>query len=142
MRRGFSLLELIVVIVIAGFVLSLWVPRVSRALDYAAANGAADDVATAIATTRALAVARGTRLRLRLATDSLRFDTLGTADWGPFRAWPGPGARRVVLTATNSVVDFTPIGFAWGVSNTTVTLTRGSQVETVVMSRLGRVRRR
>jgi hypothetical protein len=47
----------------------------------------------------------------------------------------------VSLQVSNPVVAFSPIGVGWGASNTTITLRRGSQVETITTSRVGRVRR-
>lgn len=141
MERGFTLLELAIVLVIAGFVLALSVRPARRALDHIAADGAARDVTTLLAVARQTAVAQGRRARLRVAAESLTIDTLGGTSWGPHRSWPGPAERGVALAASNPTVAFAPTGLAWGVSNTSITLTRGSHVETVIVSRVGRVRR-
>lgn len=141
MKRGFTLLELAVVLVIAGFVLAVSVRPIRAALDGFAADGAARDVTTLVATARQTAVAQGRRARLRVTADSLTIDTLGSPGWGVHRSWPGPADRGVSVTASNAVVTFAPSGLAWGVSNTSITLTRGSHVETVIVSRVGRVRR-
>jgi hypothetical protein len=42
---------------------------------------------------------------------------------------------------SNPLVVFGPTGMGWGVSNTRITLQRGSQVETITVSRVGRVKR-
>lgn len=141
MARGFTLLELAIVLVIAGFVLALSVPPARRALDHLAADGAARDLTTLLATARHTAVAQGRRTRLRVAADSLVIDTLGVVGWGLHRSWSGPSGRGVTMTTSNPVVVFAPTGLAWGVSNTSIVLSRGSHVETVVVSRVGRVRR-
>jgi len=141
MERGFTVLELLVVLVIAGFVLALSLPRVGGLRDHLAADAAARDVTIALAVARHIATDQGRRIRLRLGQDSLRIDTLIGWDWGQYRSRPGPASHGVSLSATNAVVIFSPLGLTWGVSNTTVTLTRGSHVETVVVSKVGRVRR-
>lgn len=141
MVRGFTLLELAIVLVIAGFVLALSMPPVRRALDHLAADGAARDVTTLLATARQTAVAQGRRARLRVDAESLAIDTLGVAGWGRHRSWSGPAGRGVTLATNNPVVIFAPTGLAWGVSNTSISLSRGSHVETVIVSRVGRVRR-
>lgn len=141
MRRGFTLLELAIVLSLAGFVLALSLRPVKRALDHFAADGAARDVTTLLATARHTAVAQGRRARLRVTGESLAIDTLGPVGWGRHRAWPGPAERGVTVTTSNPIVVFAPTGLAWGVSNTSITLSRGSHVETVVVSRAGRVRR-
>lgn len=142
MRQGFSLVELVLVLVIAGFVLAFTLPRFSGTLDHLAADAAVRDVTTLLSVTRHTAIAQGRRVRARLADDSLRVDTLGNPDWGQYRTWPGPASRGVTMTVSNPVVVFGPAGIGWGASNTTVSMRRGSHVETVVVSRLGRIRRR
>ena len=141
MARGFTLPEIAVVTALAGFMLALALPRFGRALDHYTADAAAREITTLIATARYTAIAQGKRTRLRVNSDSLVIDTLGRVDWGLIRAWPGPGQRGVTLAASNHVVTFAPNGIPWGVANTTISLWRGSHVETVVVSRLGRVRR-
>jgi prepilin-type N-terminal cleavage/methylation domain-containing protein len=141
MRRGFTLLELAIVLSLAGFVLALSLRPMRRALDHFAADGAARDITTVLAITRQTAVVHGRRARLRITAESLTVDTLGRAGWGRHRVWLGPADRGVGVTASNPVVVFAPTGLAWGVSNTSITLVRGSHVETVIVSRAGRVRR-
>ncbi len=141
MRRGYTLIELVVVLAIVAMITTLTVIRLVPLVDWIAADGAARDVTSALALTRTVAVLRGTRARLRIATDSLRIDREGTAGWEPYARWPGPASAGVSLTVSNPEVVFSPLGIAWGLSNTRVVLTRGSQIETITTSRLGRVRR-
>jgi len=139
--RGFTLVELLVVLVIMAVVLSLGVPRLGSALDRIATDGAARDVTTAIAAARAAAVLQGTRARLRIAADSLRVDREGAHGWEPYARWPGPAAAGVALQVSNPEIVFGPLGLGWGLANTRVELRRGSQIETITTSRLGRVKR-
>lgn len=141
MARGFTLLELTIVLLIAGFMLAVAVRPTRRVLDHYAADAAARDVTTLLATARHTAIAWGCRTRLQLGRDSLTIDTLGAGGWGRYRWWPGPATGGVALWTNNPVVTFGPNGVGWGVSNTSVRLSRGSHVETVIVSRLGRVRR-
>jgi prepilin-type N-terminal cleavage/methylation domain-containing protein len=141
MVRGVTLLELAIVLAIAGFVLAGAMRPLGRALDHFAVDGAARDATTLLATARHTAVAQRRRARVRLEGDSLAIDTLGPSGWGRHHAWPGPATRGVGMRASNSEVTFSPTGVAWGVSNTTIVFTRGSHVETVIVSRLGRIRR-
>ena len=57
------------------------------------------------------------------------------------RCWPGPAARHVALEVSNPEVVFDPIGLAWGVSNTKVVFRRGTDVEMLTVSSVGRVKR-
>lgn len=141
MTRGFTLIELTIGIVITAALVAVSVPRLRPALDRVAADAAARDITTALATTRHTAIARGVRTRLVIAQDSLRLDFWSGSAWAGVTRWPGPAAHRVSLQVSNPVVTYSPIGVGWGASNTTITLRRGSQVETITTSRVGRVKR-
>jgi prepilin-type N-terminal cleavage/methylation domain-containing protein len=141
MQRGFTLLELIVVLMIISVVIALGVPRLQPALDRIATDGAARTLTTAVAVARSAAVLQSTRARLRIAADSLRVDREGAVGWEPYARWPGPGQAGVALAVSNAEIVFGPLGLGWGAANTRVELRRGSQVETVTLSRLGRVKR-
>lgn len=139
--RGFTLVELLVVLLILAVAASLSVPRLGSALDRIATDAAARDVTTALTTARAAAVLQGTRARLRIAADSLRVDRESAQGWEPYARWPGPAASGVGLQVSNPEIVFGPLGVGWGLANTRVELRRGSQIETITTSRLGRVRR-
>jgi prepilin-type N-terminal cleavage/methylation domain-containing protein len=140
MAKGFSLIEMMVVVCIAALLAALWLPRAARVLDWIATDRAVHDVTTAIAMGRHGAVLQATRARVTIAADTLRIDRLGAAGWDPWRRWPGPSSHGVQLQVSNPVIVFGPTGMGWGASNTTVVLRRGSQVETITMSRVGRVK--
>src|SRR5262245_57607760 len=141
MRKGFTLLELVVVTCIAGILLAFWVPRARRLMDWFATERAARDVTTAIAVGRHGAVMRATRARISFRPDSIRIERLesqGGVAWGPAA---GPASYGGRMVACNRVVILRPNGMAWGASNTRIVLRRGSQSETITMSRVGRVKR-
>jgi len=140
-RRGFTLTEMVVVLAVMALLTTIVVSRLVPLVDWIAADGAARDMTTALAVTRTAAVLRGVRARLRIAADSLRIDREGAAGWEPYARWAGPASAGVSLTVSNSEVVFSPLGIAWGLGNTRIVLRRGSQVETITTSRLGRVRR-
>lgn len=141
MRRGFTLVELIVVLAIVALITTFALAHLMPLVDWIAADRAARDVTSALAVTRTVAVLRGTRARLRISADSLRIDREAAAGWEPYARWAGPASAGVTLAVSNPEVVFSPLGIAWGVSNTRIVLTRGSQIETITTSRLGRVRR-
>jgi prepilin-type N-terminal cleavage/methylation domain-containing protein len=141
MARGFTLTELAIGMVVAAALAALAVPRVGSALDGLATDAAARDITNALATTRHTAIARGVRARLVIARDSLRLDLWDGVAWTGLTRWPGPATHRVSVEVSNPVVAYSPIGVGWGAANTTIILRRGSQVETITTSRVGRVRR-
>ena len=141
MHRGVSLAELAVALAIIAVVMAVTLPSVGGFLDWIAVNTATQDVATALAATRNAAVMQGSRTRLLIAADTLRVDRWRGDSWDAVLRWPGPLAHGVTLEVSNPVVVFDPIGMGWGVSNTRVVMRRGSRIETLTVSRVGRVKR-
>ena len=140
MAKGFSLVELAVVICIACIVIALTVPRAAHFMDWIATDHAVRQVSTALAVARHGAVMQSTRARLTISGDSLRIDRLAGTAWVPWWRQAGPASVGVALLVSNPIVQFGPNGIGWGASNTTVVLRRGSQVETITVSRVGRVK--
>ncbi len=140
MSKGFTLLELMVVAAIAAVLLAFWVPRAARLMDWIATERAVRDVTTALAVGRNGAVLQSTRARIVIDTDTLRIDRFGAQGWEPWWRTPGPASHGVTLEVSNPVVTFGPTGMGWGVSNTKIVLRRGSQAETITLSRVGRVK--
>jgi hypothetical protein len=107
-------------------------------IDRFSVKGATQDVVLALAAARAAASQRGAYAsfvadprtgRLRVVSGGetlLERDVLHT--------------RGVRLEASRESVTFAPGGLGWGAANTTVVVSRGTRSDTVVMSRLGRVR--
>ena len=141
MRRGFSLVELIVTVAAVAVVTAVTLPRLSGVLDWLAVDNEAVRVTTALAVTRHVAIMRGARARLVVASDSLRIDRWDDRTWIPLLRWVGPREAGVRLEVSNPEIAFGPTGIGWGASNTTVVLRRGSRFETITTSRLGRVKR-
>ena len=137
---GFTVLELMVVICIAGLLASLWLPRAARSMDWITTQRALRDITTALAVARHGAVLQGTRARLTIRADTLRIDRLETTGWQPWWRGPGPASHGVLLQVSNPIVVFGPNGMGWGASNTTIIVSRGSQAETITVSRVGRVK--
>lgn len=141
MRKGFSLVELVFVLCIITALVAVGIPRLQPVLDRIAADHAAREVTTALALARHGAVLHAIRARLTISDDSLRIDRLEPGGWMPWKRRGGPAALGVAMEVSNPIVTFGPSGMGWGVSNTKVVLRRGSQVETITVSRVGRVKR-
>lgn len=137
-RRGSTIAELVITLAVVGVLASIAVPRAATLIDRLSVKGATQDVVLALAAARAAAARSGayasfvadTRTgRLRVVSGGatlLERDVLHT--------------RGVRLEASRESVTFAPGGLGWGAANTTVIVSRGSRADTVVMSRLGRVR--
>jgi len=141
MRRGVTLAELMVVLTIVVIVTAITLPRLTRLRDWIAVNAAAQDVTTSIAVARNAAIMQGVRSRAVITPVSLRIDRWQGDSWEPVLRWAGPQQHGVMLAVSNPAIVFDPIGLGWGVSNATIELRRGDRVETITVSRVGRVKR-
>jgi Tfp pilus assembly protein FimT len=130
--------EVMIALAIVGMLTAIAVPRASRMVDRVSVKGATQDVVLALSAARAAASRRG-------AYASFVADTRT----GHLRVVSGGETlldrdilhiRGVRLEASRESVTFAPGGLGWGAANTTVIVSRGTRSDTVVMSRLGRVR--
>lgn len=137
MRRGFSLLELVLVIALGGILLAIAVPPLAGARDRIEVRAAAGHIAAAHQRARIMAIARSQVLVLSIdsAMLSIRPRNLTPALWSE----PGPEVSGVSLAGPTRHFTFSPQGFSLGLSNATMHLSRGAATRTVVISRLGRV---
>src|SRR2546422_943992 len=84
MRKGFTLLELLVVICVAAVLVAFWTPRAARLLDWIETERAVRDVTTALAVGRNGAGLQTIRARVTFAPDSIPIDRFAAARWGPW----------------------------------------------------------
>ena len=137
--RGTTLAELVVVCALVALLAALATPRVRDLLDRLEVRGAVDEIVAACATARHLAILRSQPAMVVVdggagtVTVVLAADTLVHRDLA--------ASFGVRLAATRDTLTYAPSGLAYGVSNLSVAVTRGRAADTVVVSRLGRVRR-
>ena len=137
-RTGLTLLELTIVLALVGVLAALVIPRSAAMLDRAKVTAATRETVTIFAVARHLAIqssSRATvfirqpqgRLLVRVGTDTAHQRDL---------------SRRygVTLDATQDSMSYHPTGIGYGVANLSVRIRRGNAADTVVVSRLGRVR--
>lgn len=139
MRRGITLVELALTVTIVCIVAAMAISGARRLLDGMSVRAAAGDAHTLFGVARQLAI-----LGARMVT--LEIDTVGTR----LVVWAGPDTLRVRelgqvhgvrLAATRLSTTYGANGVGYGVSNLTLVVQRGRVADTLVVSRLGRVRR-
>ena len=136
---GYTLVEMLIVVTIVTLALGLALPLMTRGLDRLATRAAANDVMSAffVARAGAVAAARPTRVLLdssgRVSVVTHRGDTMMTR--------PVARLHRVSLAFNRREMTYTPVGLGYAGANLTIILRRGRAVDTVVVSREGRVRR-
>jgi Tfp pilus assembly protein FimT len=138
MRRGATLLELLLVLVNIGTLTANAEPRVRGFTDGLAVNRAAIEIASAHRRARISAILQSRIVELTISTGTLAIRPRG-ASADTWRA-AGPVALGVTLAGPSRIITFSPVGISMGVSNASFRLSRGAASRTVVVSRLGRLR--
>lgn len=138
MRSAFTLLETTLVLLVIGLLLALVAPRFAAMRDAAAVRAATGDLGGEFGLARQTAIAR--RSPAALVIDTAR----GTVE---VRAGGATVSRRllggvygIVLGANRDSAVYDARGLGYGVTNLTVTVHRGKFVDTLTMSRLGRIK--
>ncbi len=141
MRNGVTLLELLLVIVIAGVLATIALPGIVGLHDRLAVDVAAQEVASAHTRARIAALAEQREMLLVLTADSLILRAI-ESPVDTLERWRGAGPtdHDVAVAGMPRQVAFAPSGVTMGFANATYTLTRGSARKQVIVSRYGRVR--
>ncbi len=138
-RRAGTLVELLIALAVTATMLAIALPRTTAALDRAAVHAASRDVETLFAEARTQALTRRITVWLVLDSSSRRVDI----------RIPGVGTRSrsvgslygVAFRTTRDSMSYDARGLGRGAANLTVVLRRGQARDSLVVSRLGRVRR-
>ena len=137
-RAGFTLIELCVVFTIIGLVAMIGVRQVNLYVDRAAVHAAILEAAGLVARARDEALARRLPVTVRLDTvaDALELRMRGVA---VSRAALGH-AHGVSIAANRDSITYDVRGLGYGAANVTLVARRGRAADSLVVSRLGRLR--
>lgn len=141
MRRGATLLELLLVLAITGILLALSLPAITGLHDRLRVDAAVRALMAAHVRARFLAIAEQRAAVLDLSAGRLLIRAVESPGDTVAR-WEsaGPDAERVSVTGLPHRFAFAPSGIGLGVNNTTYTVQRGSAIRRVIVSRYGRIR--
>jgi Tfp pilus assembly protein FimT len=130
--------ELVAVLVLTAIIVGIAVPRVRLAAERAAVRGAAADIVTTLSTARQLALSHGGAVAVSIDAPAGTVRVLRDGDTVTTRAL----ARMfgVTLRSSRDSLAYDGRGLGSGAANLTVIVQRGMTADTVVVSRLGRVR--
>jgi Tfp pilus assembly protein FimT len=137
-HAGFSVIELTAVVTVLGLLFALAIPRFAAMRDSAAVHSAAGDIGSTFALARASAVAR--RAVTAVIVDTVAGELLVRCGGETIVRRTIRGSYGVTVHANRDSVVYDSRGLGYGVSNVTLLVRRGTFVDTLSMSRLGRLR--
>ncbi len=137
-RVGFTLLELLVVVLVSAILLALALPRISALRDGSAVRSAMGELGASFSTARGAAISRRALVAVVLDTGGGAVEVRSAGQIllrRPLRSIYG-----ITLASNRDSAVYDARGLGYGVTNLTVVVRRGTMVDTLTMSRLGRVR--
>lgn len=138
MRRGYTLLEQLVVLTVLAILLTIVGPRTLTALDRSAVRNARMQLVSVLGSARGSAQSRAEKVSVAMDSTAGLLRILAGADTllvRPLRAELG-----VAFAASRDNVTYGASGRGFGAANSTIVLSRGAAAETVYVARLGRAR--
>jgi prepilin-type N-terminal cleavage/methylation domain-containing protein len=144
-RDGFTMIELLTVMVIAAIMVSLAVPAFGSYIDQTRTQSAMNRIVADVAYARLLATQQGRRTAIRFSPDgTYTLDTLTTAGtWSAARTvQPDEDMNGVVLSGGTTALEFSSRGLVTNHSNEVfLKVTRNEARDSVFISPAGRVYR-
>lgn len=137
-RRGTTLVEQLLILVVVGVVASLAFYGVSRVLDNVAVRAAAREIRDVFSTAREHAVASGVRTAVEI--DPVRAELVAHAGVDTIARRPVGQLHKVTLQTSRDSMAYAPSGLGYGASNLSIVVVRNASADTIAVSRLGRVR--
>jgi Tfp pilus assembly protein FimT len=137
-RVGTSIAELVAVLVLTAIILGIAIPRLRHAAERAAVRGAVADIVTTLSTARQLAVSHGGGVSVSIDAGAGTIRVLRDGNVIVTRALGR--AFGVTIRSSRDSLAYDGRGLGSGAANVTFVVLRGSTADTVVVSRLGRVR--
>ncbi len=142
-RKGFSLIEMIVVVILIGIIASIGFPRLRDALEKQNVRSAKALIATLAATARGAAIQRGCSATLNLTVDSIWVSACGV---NPPANSVQVGTKKLVgdefsvtLSSSAASVVYDPRGISTVFQATTVHVVGPHYQDSVVINEVGRV---
>lgn len=137
-RTGTTLIELVVVTAIVAVLAAVSIPRAAGYLDRIQVAGAAREVATVFATARMAAIARSSMAAVRVdAASGTVTAVIGTDTIISRKVGKSFGVK---LETTRDSMAYNAVGLGYGAANLRVIVSRGKAADSVITSRLGRIR--
>jgi Tfp pilus assembly protein FimT len=137
-RHAYTIIELTVTLCVLSTLSAIAIPWVGDVLDRVRVRSAVTDVQSVFGAARHIAIARAAHATVDIDTAdgsiavSVGEDTVRKRHFG--------SAHDVLLSATRTRMSYSATGVGYGAANLSVVVRRNRAVDTVFVSRLGRVR--
>jgi prepilin-type N-terminal cleavage/methylation domain-containing protein len=142
-RKGFSLIEMMFVFVLAGVIMAIGFPRLRNSLEKQNVRSSKALLATLVATARGTAVQRGCSATLNMTVDSVWVTACGV---NPPAASVQIGTKKLVgeefgvtLAPSAATVVYDPRGIATVFQNTSIRIVSTHYTDSVMINSVGKV---
>ena len=142
-RKGFSLIEMMFVFVLAGVIMAIGFPRLRNSLEKQNIRSSKALLATLVATARGTAVQRGCSATLNMTVDSVWVTACGV---NPPAASVQIGTKKLVgsefgvtLVPSAATVVYDPRGIATVFQSTSVRIVGAHYTDSVMINSVGKV---
>lgn len=142
-NRGFTFIEILIVIIIMGILAAFGIPRLRNSLDKQNVRSAKALLATLVATARGASVSRGCPATLNLTADSAWVTACGVS---PPAASVQVGTKKLIgddfsvtLAPSASTVVYDPRGLATSSTAVTVQVVGSTVTDSVIINQIGKV---
>ena len=137
-RPAATIIELTIVVAISSALCAIALPRAARFIDSIEVRGAVTEIESLFSLARHIAIARGAQSVLDIDPATGVF----SIRVGPelIRSGDVGAAHGVVIASSRTSMTYSPIGVGYGAANFSLSVARGNVADTIVISRLGRVR--
>ncbi|MEK6769230.1 MAG: GspH/FimT family pseudopilin [Gemmatimonadota bacterium] len=144
--RGFTLIEMVMVVVLVGILMSVALPFFRTGSTKSSVRGAMDAIGSLHAVAKATAIQRGRFARLVMIPGSATALVVANRSTGTVLDTIGSvenlGTRfSITFTTTRDTLVFTPRGIGAELSGTTIIIIRGDFRDTITISAAGRLTR-
>lgn len=138
MRRGFSAIELMIVLGVVSVLSAIAMPTAVELLDRMRVRAAVTEIESLFSAARHLAIAHSATASVEIDTVAQTVSVLLAGD--TLRRGELYREHAVQLSTNRTSMSYAATGIGYGAANLSVVVRKGSTADTIVVSRLGRVR--
>jgi Tfp pilus assembly protein FimT len=137
-RSGFTIVETTLVLALSSALAAISLPCAWSFVDSIEVRGAVTEIESMFSLARHTAIARGAQATIEIDAGQRTISIRSGSD--VIRVREVGLAHGVSLSTNRTSITYSPIGVGYGAANFSLVVSRGHATDTIVVSRLGRVR--